>query len=284
MATLKLALIQLATSAHKATNLAHARSKVLEAAKAGANMVVLPECFNSPYGTQYFGQYSEEIDAARPSESIRALSEMARDGKVYLVGGSIPEREAATESLYNTCTVWNPEGLLIATHRKAHLFDIDFPGKIVFKESEVLKPGNKVTEFATPWGKFGVGICYDIRFPELAMIAARRGCVGMIYPGAFNTTTGPMHWELLLRARAMDNQIFAAACSPARDLDASYHAWGHSTVVDPFARVVATTGDAEDIVYADIDLALVDEVRRSIPIYSQRRFDIYPDVAADDKH
>ncbi|KAJ1797960.1 Omega-amidase nit3 [Coemansia sp. RSA 2399] len=281
MSSLKLALVQIAAGAHKATNLAHARNKVLEAAKAGANMVVLPECFNSPYGTQYFEQYAEEIDAAKPSESIRALSEMARDGNVFLVGGSIPERAVSTGDLYNTCTVWSPEGALVATHRKVHLFDIDFPGKIVFKESEVLKAGSRITEFPTPWGRFGVGICYDMRFPELATIAARRGCVGMIYPGAFNTITGPMHWELLLRARAMDNQIFAAACSPARDMDASYHAWGHSTVVDPFAKIIATTGEAEDIVYADLDLALVDEVRASIPIYSQRRFDVYPDVAAN---
>ncbi|KAJ2559041.1 Omega-amidase nit3 [Coemansia sp. RSA 1933] len=278
--TLKLALVQLAAGAHKAANLAHARSKVLEASRAGANMVVLPECFNSPYGTQYFDKYAEEIDPAKPSESIRALAEMARDGNVFLVGGSIPERAARTGNLYNTCTVWNPEGMLVATHRKVHLFDIDFPGKIVFKESEVLKAGDKITEFTTPWGRFGVGICYDMRFPELATIASRKGCVGMIYPGAFNTTTGPMHWELLLRARAMDNQIFTAACSPARDMSASYHAWGHSTIVDPFAKILATTGEAEDIVYADLELALIDEVRGSIPIYSQRRFDVYPDVSA----
>ncbi|KAJ2446227.1 Omega-amidase nit3 [Coemansia sp. RSA 2424] len=281
MSTLKLALVQLAVGAQKAANLVRARSKVLEAAKAGANIVVLPECFNSPYGTQYFSQYAEEIDCARPSESIKALSEMARDSKVYLVGGSIPEREKDTGDLFNTCTVWGPEGQLVAKHRKVHLFDIDFPGKIVFKESEVLKPGNSLSEFSTPWGKFGVAICYDMRFPEVAMIAARRGCVGMIYPGAFNQTTGPLHWELLLRARAVDNQIFTAACSPALDSSATYHAWGHSTIVDPYARVVATTAEAEDIVYGSLDLDLAEEVRKSVPVSSQRRFDIYPDVSAD---
>ncbi|KAJ2908167.1 Omega-amidase nit3 [Coemansia aciculifera] len=280
-ATLKLALVQLAVGAQKAANLVRARSKVLEAAKAGANIVVLPECFNSPYGTQYFSQYAEEIDSASPSESIRALSEMARDSKVFLVGGSIPEREKGTGDLFNTCTVWSPEGQLVAKHRKVHLFDIDFPGKIVFKESEVLKPGNSLSEFSTPWGKFGVAICYDMRFPEVAMIAARRGCVGMIYPGAFNQTTGPLHWELLLRARAVDNQIFTAACSPALDSSATYHAWGHSTIVDPYARVVATTAEAEDIVYGTLDLSLAEEVRKSVPVSLQRRFDIYPDVAAD---
>ncbi|KAJ2478465.1 Omega-amidase nit3 [Coemansia sp. RSA 2320] len=280
MTALRLALVQLAVGAQKTANLVSARSKVLAAAKAGANMVVLPECFNSPYGTQYFSQYAEEIDTASPTESIKALSEMARDSKVFLVGGSIPEREKSTGDLFNTCTVWSPEGELVAKHRKVHLFDIDFPGKIVFKESEVLKPGNSLTEFSTPWGKFGVAICYDMRFPEVAMIAARRGCVGMIYPGAFNQTTGPLHWELLLRARAVDNQIFTAACSPALDRSATYHAWGHSTIVDPYARIVATTSDAEDIVYGDLDLDLIGNVRQAVPVYSQRRFDLYPDVSA----
>ncbi|KAJ1961187.1 Omega-amidase nit3 [Dipsacomyces acuminosporus] len=283
MSTLKLALIQLSVGAQKSLNLANARSKVLEAAKAGASMVVLPECFNSPYGTQYFSQYAEEIDSSNPSESIDALSKMAREAKVYLVGGSIPEREPTTGSLFNTCTVWNADGELIAKHRKVHLFDIDFPGKIVFKESDVLKPGNELTSFRTPWGRFGVAICYDMRFPELAMIAARTGCVGMIFPGAFNPTTGPLHWELLLRARAMDNQIFTAGCSPARDLEATYHAWGHSTIVDPYAKVISTTKEQQDIVYGDLDLSLVEEVRQSVPIYSQRRFDIYNDVSRGHK-
>ncbi|KAJ2704604.1 Omega-amidase nit3 [Coemansia spiralis] len=278
MATLRLALVQLAVGAHKAANLANARSKVLEAAQAGAKMVVLPECFNSPYGTQYFEQYAEEVSAGGPcGESTVALAQMAQDASVYLVGGSIPER--AGGDLFNTCTVWGPDGALLAKHRKAHLFDIDFPGKIVFKESDVLKPGDALTEFGTPWGRFGVGICYDMRFPEMAMVAARRGCVAMLYPGAFNTTTGPLHWELLLRARAVDNQIFTAACSPARDLAATYHAWGHSTIVDPYARVLATTAEAPDVVYGDLDLSLIADVRRSVPIYSQRRFDLYPDVA-----
>ncbi|KAJ1847575.1 Omega-amidase nit3, partial [Coemansia sp. RSA 2703] len=171
-------------------------------------------------------------------------------------------------------------GDLLAKHRKVHLFDINFPGRMVFQESEVLSAGNELTQFATPWGAVGLGICYDVRFPEMAMVAARRGCLMMVYPGAFNTTTGPLHWELLMRARAMDNQIFVAACSPARDENAEYHAWGHSTVVDPYARVVASTDEKEGIVYADVDLSLVDEVRKAIPIYTQRRFDVYPDVAA----
>ncbi|OMH85178.1 putative hydrolase NIT3 [Zancudomyces culisetae] len=131
----------------------------------------------------------------------------------------------------------------------------------------------------TAWGKIGVGICYDMRFPELAMIAARKGCLAMIYPGAFNLTTGPMHWELLLRARATDNMIFVGGCSPARNLEATYHAWGHSTMVNPKGEVIAKAGAEESIVYAEIDTNDIQEIRSGIPIYNQRRFDLYPDVS-----
>ncbi|KAJ3383135.1 hypothetical protein HDU80_001325, partial [Chytriomyces hyalinus] len=160
-----------------------------------------------------------------------------------------------------------------------HLFDIDIPGKQTFKESSVLSAGSEITTFDSPIGKIGVGICYDIRFPEMAMIAARKGCIAMIYPGAFNMTTGPLHWELLQRARAIDNQMYVAACSPARDETAGYVAWGHSSVVDPMGQVVAKLGEKEDIVYADLDVAFVETSRANIPVSVQRRFDVYPDVS-----
>ncbi|KAJ3197235.1 Carbon-nitrogen hydrolase [Entophlyctis luteolus] len=270
----RLALVQLMVGASKETNLASARKRVLEAAKNGARIVVLPECFNSPYGTSFFPQYAEPLEGG-PSSA--ALSSMAREAGVYLVGGSFPET-GPSNKFYNTCTVWSPSGNRLAVHRKVHLFDIDIPGKQTFKESSVLSAGSEITTFETPFGKIGVGICYDIRFPELAMIAARRGCVAMIYPGAFNTTTGPLHWELLQRARAVDNQIYVAACSPARDTTASYIAWGHSTVVDPMGAVVVKLKEDEDIAYADLDLELLQKTRENIPVTRQRRFDVYPDL------
>ncbi|ORX80598.1 carbon-nitrogen hydrolase [Basidiobolus meristosporus CBS 931.73] len=277
-ATFKLALIQLHVTDIKKDNLENAHEQVLLAAKNGAKVVVLPECFNSPYGTNFFPQYAEYIP---DGESVQALKEMAKEAGVYLVAGSIPEKETTSDKFYNTCTVYNPQGELIATHRKVHLFDIDVPGKIRFQESEILSPGNQVTFFETGnlYGKIGVGICYDIRFPELAMIAARKGCIAMVYPGAFNMTTGPLHWELLQRARAIDNQFYVAACSPARDTSASYHAWGHSTIVNPNGEVIATTEHEPTIVYGEIDSNYLKEVRQGIPIYTQRRFDIYKDVS-----
>lgn len=281
----KLALIQLASGADKAANLSHARSKVLEAAKAGASMIVLPECFNSPYGCQYFPKYAETILPSPPSKekspSWHMLSSIAAETKTYLVGGSIPELVPDTKSYYNTSLVFSPTGKLIATHRKTHLFDIDIPGKITFKESEVLSPGNKVTIIDLPeYGKIALAICYDVRFPELAMIAARKGAFMLVYPGAFNTTTGPMHWKLQAQARAMDNQVYVAMCSPARDLDATYHAYGHTMAVNPNAEVMSEAAESEDIIYADIDGAKIEETRKGIPLYTQRRFDVYPDVSA----
>jgi omega-amidase len=273
------------TGADKAANLSHARSKVLEAAKAGAKLIVLPECFNSPYGCQYFPKYAETILPSPPPEdqapSWHTLSSIAVEAKAYLIGGSIPEFVPDTKKYYNTSLVFSPAGKLIATHRKTHLFDIDIPGKIKFKESDVLSPGNKITIFDLPeYGKIGLAICYDIRFPELATIAARKGAFLVVYPGAFNTTTGPMHWSLQGRARAMDNQVYVALCSPARDMTASYHAWGHTMAVNPNAEVMAEADENEVVIYADLDGAKIEETRRGIPLYTQRRFDVYPDVSA----
>lgn len=266
-------------------NLAHASEKTKEAAEAGAKIVVLPECFNSPYGTNFFPVYAEPLQPSPPSSSespsFHALSAMAADNNVYLVGGSIPEICPETQNIYNTSLIFSPTGALLATHRKAHLFNIDIPGKIRFQESEVLSPGNNLTIVDFPeYGKVMVGICYDIRFPELSMIAARKGCFALFFPGAFNLTTGPMHWSLQGQARAMDNQLYVALCSPARDMKATYHAWGHSLVCDPMGIVMTEADEAETIVYAELEVGKIEDSRKWIPVTMQRRFDIYPDVAA----
>jgi len=283
----KLACIQLASGADKAANLNHAADKVREAAVSGAKIVVLPECFNSPYGCDYFPSYAEPLLPSPPSPtsspSFHALAAMARDNGVYLIGGSIPEiviSSSDEKTYYNTSLTFSPLGELLATHRKVHLFDIDIPGKIRFKESDVLSPGDHVTVVDLPeYGKVGVAICYDVRFPELAMIAARRGCFALIYPGAFNTTTGPLHWRLLGQARAVDNQVYVALCSPARDVGASYHAWGHSLISDPMAQVLVEADENEMIVSAELDVDNIEEARKGIPLRTQRRFDVYPDVS-----
>ncbi|XP_043210645.1 omega-amidase NIT2-like isoform X4 [Amphibalanus amphitrite] len=269
----RLALVQLSVCANKQENLSRAARMVKEATAGGAQMVALPECFNSPYGTQYFGEYAESVP---DGPSCKALSEMARDNSVHLVGGSIPER--AGETLYNTATVWAPDGSLVAKHRKVHLFDIDIPGKIRFQESETLTAGASLTTFSTPWCRVGLGICYDLRFSDMATLYARQGCDLLLYPGAFNMTTGPAHWELLARARSVDNQVYTALVSPARDTTASYVAWGHSLVASPWGDVVASTEADETVIYADIDLEELKRIRENIPLGKQRRLDLYDTV------
>lgn len=259
------------------------------AAQAGANIVVLPECFNSPYGTQHFPLFAEPLpslehpspppEAAAPS--YHRLSALSAALGIHLIAGSIPEIDAASKKLYNTSLTFSPTGALLAKHRKVHLFDIDIPGKIRFKESEVLTAGSEGTLVEVkPYGKVGVGICYDVRFPELAMTAARKGAFLMVYPGAFNMTTGPLHWELLARARAVDNQIWVAMCSPARDEEGDgYVAFGESLVVDPNGEVVAKAGAGEETVMVELVPQRVAEVRAGIPVGTQRRWDVYADVS-----
>lgn len=202
--------------------------------------------------------------------------------KIWLVGGSVPE--VSEGKYYNTCVVFSPTGAIVAKHRKMHLFDIDVPGRITFFESDTLTAGNSVTTFCLDDGTMvGVGICYDIRFAEYAMLLKEMGCRILIYPGAFNMTTGPMHWELLQRGRANDNQCFVLTASPARTLEdpenkskyPHYTAWGHSTAVDPWGKVIATTDETEGIVMADLELAEVDDVRSAIPVGQQKRTDVY---------
>ncbi|KAI8466365.1 MAG: carbon-nitrogen hydrolase [Monoraphidium minutum] len=261
----------------KEANIYSARAAVAAAAAAGATLVVLPEMWNCPYSNDSFLTYAEDFESggatAAAAPSFAALADAARAGRVTLVGGSVPERSGGR--LYNTCCVFGPDGQLLAKHRKVHLFDIDIPGKMTFKESLTLSPGDGPTVVDTPAGRLGVGICYDIRFPELAMVYAQRGAQLIVYPGAFNMVTGPVHWELLAKARAVDNQLFVATCSPARDPGASYQAWGHSTVVGPFAEILATCEHEPATIYADLDYAQVAERRTNMPLAQQRRPDLY---------
>ncbi|XP_008797647.1 omega-amidase, chloroplastic [Phoenix dactylifera] len=270
----KIALCQLAVTADKERNIAHARKAIEEAAGKGAKLVLLPEIWNSPYSNDSFPIYAEDIEAGGDaSPSFSMLSEVARNLQITIVGGSIPERSG--DCLYNTCCVFGADGKLKGKHRKIHLFDIDIPGKITFKESKTLTAGQHPTIVDTDVGRIGIGICYDIRFQELAMLYAARGAHLLCYPGAFNMTTGPLHWELLQRARAADNQLFVATCSPARDSSSGYVAWGHSTLVGPFGEVIATTEHEEAIIVDEIDYSLIELRRSNLPLQKQRRGDLY---------
>lgn len=294
---LKVALCQFHVTHDKEENIKNAKKFLSMASERGAKLAILPEIWNSPYATSAFPEYAEIVPEMGDDTKVliddiqqmssKMLIDAAKELNMWIVGGSIPEKvvvdDADDTKIYNTCLVLNPEGEIVAKHRKVHLFDIDVPGGITFFESETLSPGETVSHFTTPYGEIGLGICYDIRFAEYAMLLRQKyGCKVIIYPGAFNMTTGPAHWELLQRARAVDNQCFILTASPARTIQPDkeskyphYTAWGHSTAVSPWGDIVATTEEKEGLVIADLDLSKVEEIRRNIPIGNQRRSDIY---------
>ena len=224
------------------------------------DFVVLPEIFTCPYDNKCFPQFAESGEG----ETYRFLANLARERKAYVIGGSIPELEEG--KIYNTSYVFDRGGKLIGKHRKIHLFDIDVQGGQYFKESDVLSPGTQITVFDTEFGKMGVCICFDIRFPDLFIEMRKAGARMVFIPTAFNMTTGPAHWETLFRSRALDQQIYVLGCSPARDEKASYVAYGHSILTDPWGSVVCELGAEEGMLSAQIDPERVDRVRRQIPL------------------
>lgn len=286
---LKVALIQLKAGFDKSANLAKVTKLIDDAIKTSTvgklDLIVLPECFNSPYAVDQFRNYAEIIPSG---ETTSLLSQLSKKHDVTIVGGSIPELAPEEDNrVYNTSLTFSPEGTIIAKHRKVHLFDIDIPNGIKFQESVTLTGGDKATVFKLgDFGNVGLGICYDIRFPELAQIASRspHNAFAMIYPGAFNTTTGPLHWHLLARSRAVDNEVFTILVSPARDVGGSgYQAYGHSLIADPQGNIIAEAGIDEEIVFATLDEKLLTSARTSIPVHYQRRFDVYDDFVNNGK-
>jgi len=270
MAIFKLAICQLNVGREKKKNIDRAAEMVRKAANAGAQIVVLPEMFNCPYQAKVFPDYAEDFENG---ETVAMLREVAREKQVYLVGGSIPEREG--DRVYNSSFTFGPEGNLLGRHRKIHLFDVDLPGGPRVMESSTLGYGEGLTLIDTEWCRLGVIICFDVRFPELIRLLALEGAQLVVIPAAFNTTTGPAHWEMTMRARAVDNQLYVAAASPARDPEAGYVIYGHSMIVEPWGDIMAEAGEGEEIIMADIDLEKVEKVRRQIPLLNLRRHDLY---------
>ena len=264
---MKIAQIQMTVSGDKTADIRRACDFVRSAGS--IDLAILPEMFCCPYDTACFRSYGEE----RGGEAYTTLSALAKERGIYLVGGTIPELEG--DSVYNTCYVFDPQGRCIARHRKTHLFDIDVEGGQSFRESDTLTAGRDVTTFDTPWGVMGVCVCFDFRFEELSRLMALRGAQILFVPAAFNMTTGPAHWELLFRQRAVDNQCFTVGCAPARDMTAAYHSWGHSIVCDPWGTVVTHLDEKEAVAITDLDLSRVSAIRRQLPLLSARREDLY---------
>ena len=270
MTKIKLALCQMNVVDNKEKNIKTARLMIEESISKNADFIILPEMFNCPYSNDKFIEYGEK---EKSSETLSEISKLAKSNNAYILAGSIPEIEE--DKLYNTSYLFDRQGNVIAKHRKMHLFDIDVKGKITFKESDVLTAGNEFTIADTEFGKVGIGICYDIRFPELAKIMVENGALILIYPGAFNMTTGPAHWELLFRSRAMDNQAFCIGVAPALNNDASYHSYGHSIITNPWGKVIAQASEKESLIISEIDLSEIKKVREELPLLKNKRDDLY---------
>ena len=267
---MKVAMIQMAGgSGDKEKDIVLACEHLRQAKEQGADIAVLPEMFCCPYENIAFRPYGE----AAGGEAQKALAALARELGVWIVGGSLPELEGAR--VYNTAFVYDSAGRQVARHRKMHLFDISVEGGQSFRESDTLTSGHDVTVFDTPWGKMGLCICFDLRFEELARVMTLQGARVLLVPAAFNMTTGPAHWELLFRQRAVDNQLYTVGTSPARNEKETYVAWGHSIVCDPWGSVLHQCGAGEEVAVTALDLSRIESVRRQLPILSARREDVY---------
>jgi predicted amidohydrolase len=281
---MRAAAVQLTATADKAANLETAGRLVDDAADAGAQLVVLPEMFNC------LGTGAELAAGAEPLDGPTAqwASAAAARRGITLVAGTFVEAGATpADRRRNTCTVWGPDGQRLAVYRKIHLFDVSVPGA-EYQESSVIEPGDEVVVAATPAGPIGLTVCYDVRFPELYRLVTLGGAAIVTVPAAFTARTGPPHWELLLRARAVENQVFVVAAGQVGATNENLRWHGHSMIIDPWGTVLAEAGgSAEDpdgkgsVIVADLDPAEQARVRSVLPSLANRRPSAYrwPDAA-----
>lgn len=265
----RLALCQMAGSMDKDESRKTAEQFIRQAAEEGAQVISLPEMWDCPYSNDCFREYAEPADGP----TVEFMSRLAEELGIWLIGGSISELDG--DRVYNTAFCFDPKGKVIGRHRKVHLFDIDVKDGIRFMESDTLTAGKDMTLLETEFGEIGVAICYDVRFPEWHRKMALAGAKLIVLPAAFNMTTGPAHWDLTMRARALDNQVYFAACAPARDEQGVYVAWGNSCIATPWGDFAAHADERARIVAADIDFGRVDEIREQLPLLKHRKPELY---------
>lgn len=251
-------------------NLEQLEAYIQKAVLEKVDFITAGEMFSCPYETPNFPKYAEE----EGGETWKALSAMAGRYGVYLSAGSVPEL-SEDGKVFNTAYVFDRKGKQIAKHRKVHLFDINVEGGQCFKESDTLTAGDQVTVFDTEFGKMGICICYDFRFPELARLMVQKGARVILVPAAFNMTTGPAHWEIMFRCRALDNQVYVLGTSPSRDEGAGYTAWGHSLLVSPWGQILSQAEEKPGMLVNDLDLKEVERIRGQLPLLAHRRLDLY---------
>jgi deaminated glutathione amidase len=262
------AAIQLTSTSNEESNWESARTLIERAVRLGARFVATPE------NTNYLGPHEEKVRRAEPLGGVtcQRFGNLAQSLGIHLLLGSFNERSDDPSRCYNTSVLFGPDGEILATYRKVHLFDIDLP-ELSFFESATCKPGEEPVVVETPFGKLGLSICFDLRFPEHYRQLTEMGAEILLVPSAFTRATGKDHWEPLLRARAIENQCYLVA--PAQfgphDDNGLRESWGRSMIIDPWGVVLATAPDGTGLALAEIDLDRVVQTRRHMPLLRQQR-------------
>lgn len=261
------AAVQMLASGDKADNMAQAAKWIRAAAARGAQVVALPEVFI------WRGEKKEEWRFAEPiaGPTTEALASLARELHIYLLGGSILEEIPNSHKIYNTSLLFDPQGRLVATYRKIHLFDVEIEGGVTAKESDTRQFGSEIVVAETGLGRMGLTICYDLRFPELYRALVVRGAQLIFIPSAFTAYTGQAHWEPLLRARAIENQVYIVAPNQFGKNPASFETHGRSMIIDPWGSILSEAPDGSGIVIAEVDFGYLNKVRVQLPALTHRK-------------
>jgi deaminated glutathione amidase len=268
---IRVACVQLTSRAHKAENLEKTDRLVARAAATGADVVVLPEKWSGIGNAEQLHALAEPLEGG---ESVEAMSGWARRHGVTLVGGSITERREGRDKLSNTSLVFDPDGELVATYRKIHLFDVEVGGH-VYRESEAEEAGEEPVVVHGEGWPIGLSVCYDVRFPELYRILALEGAELVTVPAHFTTPTGKDHWHVLLRARAIENQLYVAAAAQVGETLPGRPSYGRSLIADPWGIVLAQAPDEETVISAELDRARLREIRAKLPSLANRQAAAY---------
>ncbi len=271
------AVLQMNSGEDKAANVETALRLIDEAAATGARLVVLPEIW--PYlGGDDGNRANAELI---PGPVTKALATKARQHGIYLHGGSMLEKREGEPKLFNTTVVFDPSGEIVAKYSKIHMFDVVLDGVASYRESNTVQRGEEIVTFDLDGTTVGLAICYDLRFPELFRILTLRGADVIVLPAAFTMTTGKDHWEVLIRARAIENQVYMVSCGQYGQDSSGKWCYGRSLVADPWGTVLATAPDREYVLRATVDLDYLQKVRRQVPSVQNRQGDLYrwPDEA-----